>query len=196
MLNSCSTPSSSSRVMTSSFSPTRDLLAKCATCPADSIAGHTEDNTRVERVSTRAGVCAHVRTRRRCRAARRMAFAMVVLSTEEGRDAARAPARAFGRRIVLIAVAMCAALVPLLPMNEMKVHGTFAAGFVLLAGVCASLWSGERLRSTVFDAPVLTFFGAAIASTIFGVNPRISLIPSPSRGEGLLDYFVFLPTAL
>jgi len=141
---------------------------------------------------TRAGVCARVRIRRRCRAARRMAFAMVVLSTEEGRDAARA----FGRRIVLIAVAMCAALVPLLPMNEMKVHGTFAAGLVLLAGVCASLWWGERLRSTVLDAPVLTFFGAAIASTIFGVNPRVSLIPSPGRGEGLLDYVVFLPMAL
>jgi O-antigen ligase len=104
--------------------------------------------------------------------------------------------RTAGRRAVVMAVVMCAAGVPLLPTNEMKVTGTFIAGVVLLAGICASLWSGEKLQWTALDVPVIAFLVAAVAATVFGVNPRLSLVPSPSRGEGLLDYFVYLPMAL
>lgn len=104
--------------------------------------------------------------------------------------------QAFGRRTVMVALALCAAGVPLLPTNEMKVAGTLLAGVVLLVGAYVSLRSGETLGQTALDPPVLAFLAVAVLSTAFAVNPRVSLLPNVSRGEGLLDYIVYLPMAL
>lgn len=102
----------------------------------------------------------------------------------------------FGRRAVVMALVLCAAGVPLLPTNEMKVAGTLLSGCVLLVGVYVSLRSGEPLRWTVLDPPVLAFLAIAVLATTFGVNPRLSALPNSTRGEGLLDYFVYAPMAL
>lgn len=103
---------------------------------------------------------------------------------------------AFGRRVVMMALLLCAAGVPLLPTNEMKVAGTLLAGCVLLLGVYVVTRSGEPLRWTALDAPAITFLGLAVLSTVFAVNPRVSLVPNSTRGEGLLDYAVYIPMAL
>ncbi len=102
----------------------------------------------------------------------------------------------FGRRVVMMALLLCAAGVPLLPTNEMKVAGTFLAGLVLLIGVYASLRSSQPLRWTALDVPAVAFLGLAVLSTVFAANPRVSLVPNTTRGEGLLDYFVYIPMAL
>jgi len=103
---------------------------------------------------------------------------------------------AFGRRVVMMALVLCAAGVPLLPTNEMKVAGTLLAGCVLLVGVYVFLRSGGVLSRTPLDAPALAFLALAVLATAFGVNPRLSLLPNSTRGEGLLDYFVYVPMAL
>jgi O-antigen ligase len=95
-----------------------------------------------------------------------------------------------------MALVLCAAGVPLLPTNEMKVAGTLMSGCVLLVGAGVTLRAGEPLRWTALDAPVLAFLAIAVVSTAFGVNPRLSALPNRTRGEGLLDYFIYLPMAL
>src|SRR5579864_5656080 len=102
----------------------------------------------------------------------------------------------FGRRTVVMALVLCAAGVPLLPTNEMKVAGTLLAGCVLLVGTYICLRSGDTLRWTALDPPALAFLAIAVLSTAFGVNPRLSALPNSTRGEGLLDYFVYVPMAL
>ena len=109
---------------------------------------------------------------------------------------ARPLGEAFGRRVVMMALLLCAAGVPLLPTNEMKVAGTLLAGCVLLLGVYVVARSGEPLRRTALDAPAIAFFALAVLSTVFAVNPRVSLVPNSTRGEGLLDYAVYIPMAL
>lgn len=105
--------------------------------------------------------------------------------------------RNFGRRVVMMALVLCGAGVPLLPTNEEKVRATlWVAGCVLLVGVYGCWRSRERLGRTVLDLPVLSFLAIAMVSTVFGVNPRLSFFPNITRGEGLLDYFVYLPAAL
>ena len=104
--------------------------------------------------------------------------------------------RSFGRRAVVMGLVVCAAGVPLLPMNEMKVTGTLLSGGVLLVGIGIALRGGESLRWTALDAPALAFLAIAVLSTAFGVNPRLSALPNGTRGEGLLDYFVYVPMAL
>jgi putative inorganic carbon (HCO3(-)) transporter len=96
----------------------------------------------------------------------------------------------------MMALLLCAAGVPLLLTNEMKVTGTLLSGCVLSVGVYVCLRSGEMMYATPLDLPILAFWAVAILSTVFGVNPRISTFPSITRGEGLLDYFVYLPMAL
>lgn len=103
---------------------------------------------------------------------------------------------AFARRTVMVALVVCAAGVPLLPMNAMKVTGTLLAGCVLLVGALLSLRSGTPAGRSDLDAPAIAFLALAVASTVFGVNPRMSLVPTAIRGEGLLDYLVYLPMAL
>lgn len=112
------------------------------------------------------------------------------------RQMTRPLTRAFARRTVIVAVVLCAAGVPLLPTNDQKVATTLLAGGVLLIGAAAWFRSRESVERTGLDAPVLTFLGLAVLSTVLGVNPRVSLVPSIARGEGLLDYFVYLPMAL
>lgn len=102
----------------------------------------------------------------------------------------------FARRVVIMALVLCAAGVPLLPTNGMKVAGTLVSGCVLLVGAYLSARSGEGLRWTPLDAPALAFLSIAVLSTIFAVNPRVSFLPNVIRGEGLLDYLVFVPMAL
>ncbi len=104
-------------------------------------------------------------------------------------------APALPRRIIVLAVVFCAGGVPLLPINELKVLGTVLAGLVLAVGV-STLRTGERVRSSALDAPAIAFLLAAVLATAFSVNPRASFLPSPARGEGLLDYFVYIPMAL
>ena len=96
----------------------------------------------------------------------------------------------------MMALLLCAVGVPLLPTNEMKVTGTLLSGCVLSVGIYLCLRSGEMVYATPLDLPIVAFWAAAILSTVFGVNPRISTFPSITRGEGLLDYFVYLPMAL
>ncbi len=103
---------------------------------------------------------------------------------------------ALARRIVMMALLLCAAGVPLLPTNEMKVTGTLLSGCVLVFGAYAVIRSGERLRPTPLDAPALTFLALAVLATIFSVNPRVSFFPNIIRGEGLMDYLVYVPMAL
>lgn len=95
-----------------------------------------------------------------------------------------------------MAVVLCAAGVPLLPLNEMKVAGTLLAGCVLAVGLYVSLRSGDALRHTALDVPAAVFFLLAVLATVFAVNPRVSLLPNITRGEGLLDYLVYVPMAL
>jgi O-antigen ligase len=96
-----------------------------------------------------------------------------------------------------MALVLCAAGVPLLPINEMKVAATiWIAGGVLLFGVYASARAGERPGRTALDLPALAFLAVAVLATVFGVNPRLSFFPSSTRGEGLLDYVVYVPMAL
>jgi O-antigen ligase len=103
----------------------------------------------------------------------------------------------FGRRTVMMALLLCAAGVPMLPTNEMKVAGTvWVSGCVLLFGVYVAWRSHEPFGRTPLDLPVLVFFAVAVLATVFGVNPRVSTFPSLTRGEGLLDYIVFLGAAL
>lgn len=109
---------------------------------------------------------------------------------------AAAPSQAFARRALVMALVLCAAGVPMLPTNPMKVAGTLLAGCVLLIGGCVALRSGESLRRSPLDAPVVIFGALAVLATVLGVHPRASFLPSPARGDGLLDYFVFLPMAL
>lgn len=104
--------------------------------------------------------------------------------------------QAFARRVVFMALVICAAGVPLLPTNEMKVAGTLVSGGVLVVGAYLLARSGEGLRWTPLDAPALAFLSVAALSTIFAANPRVSLLPNVTRGEGLLDYLVFIPMAL
>ena len=96
----------------------------------------------------------------------------------------------------MMALLLCAAGVPLLPTNQMKVTATLLAGCVLLLGVCVSARSHEMRRRTALDVPVAAFAALAIFSTALAVNPLVSLLPSAARGEGLLDYLVYLPMAL
>lgn len=110
--------------------------------------------------------------------------------------ATRPLAQAFARRVVMMALVLCAAGVPLLPTNEMKVAGTLLSGCVLVLGAYLFARSGEGLRWTPLDAPALAFLGLAVLSTIFAVNPRVSFFPNVTRGEGLLDYLVYVPMAL
>ena len=103
----------------------------------------------------------------------------------------------FGRRTVMMGLLLCAAGVPLLPTNEMKVAGTiWVAGTVLLFGLVVSWRSGERFGRTALDLPIAAFFVIAVLATVFGVNPLLSTFPNSTRGEGLLDYVVYLPMAL
>ena len=103
---------------------------------------------------------------------------------------------AFARRTVMMALVLFAAGVPLLPLNEMKVTATLLAGCVLLPGALLSLRSGTRAGRTGLDAPAVTFLALAVAATVFAVNPRVSLVPTAVRGEGLLDYLIYVPMAL
>lgn len=96
----------------------------------------------------------------------------------------------------MMALLLCAAGVPLLPTNEMKVTVTLLSGCVLSVGIYLCLRSGEMIHATPLDLPIVAFWAVAILSTVFGVNPRLSTFPSITRGEGLLDYFVYLPMAL
>jgi O-antigen ligase len=96
----------------------------------------------------------------------------------------------------MMALLLCAAGVPLLPVNEMKVAATLLSGCVLSIGIYLCVRSGEMVYVTPLDLPIIAFWAVAILSTVFGVNPRISTFPSIARGEGLLDYFVYLPMAL
>lgn len=104
--------------------------------------------------------------------------------------------QAFGRRIVMMGLALSVAGVPLLPTNEMKVAGTLLAGLVLGIGIYVSLRSGAAVGRTVLDPPVIAFLAVAVLATVFAVNRRVSLVPDATRGEGLFDYFIYLPTAL
>ncbi|HLW48945.1 MAG TPA: O-antigen ligase family protein [bacterium] len=105
--------------------------------------------------------------------------------------------RHLGRRTVMMALLLCAAGVPLLPTNEMKVAGTvWVTGSVLLFGVYVAWRSGEVFGRTALDLPVLAFFAVAVLATVYGVNPRLSALPNSTRGEGLLDYVVYLAAAL
>jgi|GEM_PF-2434078 len=118
------------------------------------------------------------------------------MSTSLQSVATRPLGREFARRAIVMALVLCAAGVPLLPTNEMKVAGTLLSGCVLLVGVYVALRCGEPLRWTVLDPPALAFLAIAVLSTVFGVNPRLSALPNSTRGEGLLDYFVYVPMAL
>ncbi len=109
--------------------------------------------------------------------------------------AARERAQALPRRIIVLAVVLCAGGVPLLPTNELKVIGTMLAGLVLAPGAFLT-WRGGRAKRNALDAPALAFLLAASLATIFSVNPLVSFIPTPQRGEGLVDYFVYIPMAL
>jgi hypothetical protein len=103
----------------------------------------------------------------------------------------------FGRRVIIMALVICAAGVPLLPTNEEKVRATlWIAGTLLYLGSYICVRSGERLGRTALDTPALTFLAVAVLATIFGVNPRLSALPNSTRGEGLADYFVYVPAAL
>jgi O-antigen ligase len=96
-----------------------------------------------------------------------------------------------------MALVLCAAGVPLLPINEMKVAGTlWIAGGVLLFAIYACLRSGDQPGRTALDLPALAFLAVAILATALGVNPRLSFFPNMTRGEGLLDYVVYVPMAL
>ena len=110
--------------------------------------------------------------------------------------ATRPLAQVPARRIVMIALLVFGAGVPLLPTNEMKVTGTLLSGCVLALGAYAVMRTGEKLRPTPLDAPALAFLALAVLSTIFSVNPRVSFFPNVTRGEGLLDYVVYVPMAL
>lgn len=100
------------------------------------------------------------------------------------------------RRAVIIALVLCAAGVPALPTNEMKLAGTLLAGCVLLFAACLFVRSGEPLARTPLDVPLVAFLALAVLSTILAPDPRVSFAPSVSRREGLIDYFVYLPMAL
>jgi O-antigen ligase len=114
-----------------------------------------------------------------------------------GAVAARPFGGTFGRRIVVMALVICAAGVPLLPTNEEKVRATlWLAGTLLLLGAYVSLRSGERLGRTALDIPALSFLAIAVLATIVGADPRLSALPNSTRGEGLADYFVYVPAAL
>ena len=103
----------------------------------------------------------------------------------------------FARRAVMIAIVLCAAGVPLLPTNQMKVVGTVLAGLVLGIGVSVSLGSEAARGRTALDAPATAFLVLAVLATVFGADPRVSFLdPNFARGEGLLDYFVYVPMAL
>ncbi len=104
-------------------------------------------------------------------------------------------AQTLPRRTIVLAVVLCAGGVPLLPTNDLKIIGTVLAGLVLAAGVSASGREGLGPRSAL-DAPALAFLLAASLATVFSVNPLVSFLPTPIRGEGLLDYFVYIPMAL
>ncbi|HKX16999.1 MAG TPA: O-antigen ligase family protein [bacterium] len=110
--------------------------------------------------------------------------------------ATRPLGQTFARRVVIMALVLCAAGVPLLPTNGMKVAGTLLSGCVLVVGAYVFARSGEGLRPTPLDGPALTFLSFAVLSTIFAVNPRVSFFPNVTRGEGLLDYLVYVPMAL
>jgi O-antigen ligase len=104
---------------------------------------------------------------------------------------------AIPRRAIVMALVLCAAVVPMLPINELKVAGTvWVAGPVLLFGLYACARTGERAGRTALDLPALAFLALAAAATVWGVNPRLSLFPNSTRGEGLLDYVVYVPMAL
>lgn len=103
---------------------------------------------------------------------------------------------ALARRIVLMALVLCAAGVPILPLNEMKVAGTLLCGCVLMVGAYVWLRAGEPVGHTALDLPAGAFLLVAAAATAFGVHPRVSFWPNITRGEGLLDYIVYVPAAL
>jgi putative inorganic carbon (HCO3(-)) transporter len=96
----------------------------------------------------------------------------------------------------MMALLLCAAGVPLLPTNEMKVTVTLLSGCVLSVGIYLCLRSGEMIYATPLDLPIVAFWTVAILSTVFGVNPWNSTFPNITRRQGLLDYFVYLPMAL
>src|SRR5215469_3265725 len=100
------------------------------------------------------------------------------------------------RRVVIIALVLCAAGVPALPTNEMKLTGTLLAGGVLLIGGYLLVRSGEPRARTPLDAPLVAFLTLAALSTVFAPDPWVSLVPSLTRREGLIDYVVYVPMAL
>ena len=100
------------------------------------------------------------------------------------------------RRAVIIALVLCAAGVPALPTNEMKLAGTLLAGGVLMIGGYLFVRSGEPITATPLDAPLIAFLALAVLSTVFAPDPWVSLVPSLNRREGLIDYVVYVPMAL
>jgi O-antigen ligase len=112
------------------------------------------------------------------------------------RFAPHAPGLGFARRVTVMALVLCSAGVPMLPTNEMKVSGTLLAGCLLAAGGLLLVRCGEPAHRTPLDAPLLAFGALAVLATAFSPDPLVSLLPSSTRGEGLLDYFVYIPMAL
>jgi len=101
-----------------------------------------------------------------------------------------------GRRILVACVLGFGALVPLLPTNDLKASATLLmlVGFSL--GLYAYVRTGGQVRPTPLDVPALTFLAVCAFATVFSVNPFVSFVPNPIRGEGLPIYVAYVAVAL
>jgi len=100
------------------------------------------------------------------------------------------------RWVVLVAVALFAVGVPLLPSNSDKVDVTVLSGLLLTVGYYGRLRAGERLGRTALDVPAATFLVVAGLATGLSPSPFVSFFPSLARGDGFLVYIVYVVMAL
>jgi len=88
------------------------------------------------------------------------------------------------------------AVVPLLPTNDAKANATLLMLVAFSFGLYAYVRTGGQVTPTPLDVPALAFLAFAALATVFSVNPFVSFVPNPIRGNGLPIYVAYVAVAL